>query len=53
MQLSDERGHGWLVLAVDRRSRQWAVGSAERQLDAAEAAFAQLYSERGADSGSR
>jgi len=41
--LSDEDGHGWTVLAVDRDTRRWAVGQAIRQLDAAEQAFTALY----------
>jgi hypothetical protein len=43
VHLSDEDGHGWTVMAVDRASRRFAVAQARRQLDAAEAAFAQLY----------
>ncbi|HWG02109.1 MAG TPA: hypothetical protein VG164_09735 [Trebonia sp.] len=43
VHLSGEDGHGWMVMAVDRASRRWAVGEGERQIDAAEAAFAQLY----------
>jgi hypothetical protein len=43
VHLSGEDGHGWTVLAVDRASRRWAVGEAERQIDAAQAAFTQLY----------
>ncbi len=45
VHLSGEDGHGWTVLAVDRASRRWAVARANRQLDAAEQAFAALYSE--------
>ena len=43
VHLSDEDGRGWTVLAVDRATRRWAVAQDRRQLDAAEAAFAQLY----------
>ena len=43
VHLSDEVGQGWTVMAVDRDSRRFAVAQARRQLDAAEAAFAQLY----------
>jgi hypothetical protein len=43
VHLSDEDGHGWTVMAVDRATRRFAVAQARRQLDAAEAAFAQLY----------
>lgn len=45
VHLSGEDGSGWTVLAVDRASRRWAVGQASRQLDAAEDAFGQLYSD--------
>jgi hypothetical protein len=43
VHLSDEDGQGWTVMAVDRGSRRCAVAQARRQIDAAEAAFAQLY----------
>ena len=43
VHLSDEDGQGWTVMAVDRDSRRFAVAQARRQIDAAEAAFAQLY----------
>jgi hypothetical protein len=43
VHLSDEDGHGWTVMAVDRATRRFAVAQARRQLDAAEQAFAQLY----------
>jgi catechol 2,3-dioxygenase-like lactoylglutathione lyase family enzyme len=43
VHLSDEDGGGWTVMAVDRATRRWAVAQAGRQIDAAEAAFAELY----------
>lgn len=43
VHLSDEDGHGWTVMAVDRATRRFAVAQARRQLDAAEAAVARLY----------
>src|SRR5436305_11029726 len=43
VHISDEDGRGWTVLALDRRTRRWAVGDASRQIDAAQSAFAQLY----------
>lgn len=43
VHLSDEDGGGWLVLAVDRASRRYAVATARRQLEAAKQAFEQLY----------
>ena len=45
VHLSDEDGGGWTVLAVDRATRQWAVAQHRRQLDAAQAAYALLYSD--------
>ncbi len=45
LHLSGEDGRGWTVVAVDRATRRFAVGQADRQLDAAERAFAGLYSE--------
>jgi catechol 2,3-dioxygenase-like lactoylglutathione lyase family enzyme len=43
VHLSDEDGAGWTVMAVDRATRRWSVAQARRQIDAAEAAIAQLY----------
>jgi catechol 2,3-dioxygenase-like lactoylglutathione lyase family enzyme len=43
VHLSDEDGGGWTVLAVDRATRRCAVAQARRQLDAADAAIAELY----------
>ena len=43
IHLSGETGDGWLVFAVDRATRRWAVGEARRQIDAAEHAFDALY----------
>jgi hypothetical protein len=43
VHLSDEGGRGWTVLAVDRATREWAVGESRRQLDAARDAFERLY----------
>ena len=43
VHLSDEDGHGWTVMAVDRETRRWAVGEARSQRDAAETAFDRLY----------
>jgi len=43
VHLSDEDGHGWTVLAVDRATRRWAVGEGRRKLDAAREAFEGLY----------
>jgi hypothetical protein len=43
VHLSDEVGRGWLTLAVDRNTREWAVAAARRQQEAAIRAFEQLY----------
>jgi hypothetical protein len=44
VHLSDEDGSAWTVMAVDRATRRWAVAQSRRQRDAAEDAYAQLYS---------
>ncbi len=43
IELSGEDGQGWLVLAVDRDTRRWAVGESRRKLDASRDAFESLY----------
>jgi hypothetical protein len=43
IELSGEEGLGWLVLAVDRESRRWAVAESRRKLDASREAFDRLY----------
>jgi hypothetical protein len=43
VHVSDEYGQGWTTLAIDRRSREWAIAQRTRQLDAASAAYDQLY----------
>ena len=43
IHVSGEDGDGWTTIALDRRTREWAVAQRERQLAAAEAACAQLY----------
>jgi hypothetical protein len=43
VKLSDEDGEGWIVLAVDRATRRWAVAQARRQIDATKDAYARLY----------
>jgi hypothetical protein len=43
VKLSDEDGEGWLVLAVDRATRRWAVAQARRQVDATKDAYARLH----------
>jgi hypothetical protein len=43
VHISDEDGHGWTTLAIDRPTREWAIAQRGRQLDAAEAAYGLLY----------
>ena len=43
IHLSDEDGTGWTTIAVDRRTRSWAVAQDERQADAARRAYDALY----------
>jgi hypothetical protein len=43
IHLSDEAGHGWTVLAVERQSRRWAVTQGSRQVETAQRAFSELY----------
>jgi hypothetical protein len=42
IHLSDEDGHGWTVLAVERRSRRWAVAQGRTQLETATRAYEKL-----------
>lgn len=43
VHISDEDGRGWTTLAIDRATREWSIAQRGRQLDAAEAAYEQLY----------
>ena len=43
IHLSDERGPGWTTIVIDRATREWAVAQRTRQMEAAEAAYSQLY----------
>jgi hypothetical protein len=43
VHLSGEDGAGWTVLAVDRVTRRCAVAQGRRQIDAARAAYEELY----------
>ena len=45
IHLSDEDGHGWTTIAVDRATREWSVAQRETQGDAASAAVRALYDE--------
>src|SRR5262245_55561925 len=43
IHLSDEDARGWMTLAVDRSTRDWAIARRDRQIEAAMAAFDLLY----------
>jgi hypothetical protein len=43
IHISGEDGHGWTTLAIDRATREWSIAQRHRQLDAAKAAYANLY----------
>jgi hypothetical protein len=43
VHISDEDGHGWTTLAIDRPTREWSIAQRERQRDAASAAYSHLY----------
>jgi hypothetical protein len=46
IHVSDEDGRGWTTIALDRPTREWAVAQRTRQVDAAVAAYGQLYVKR-------
>lgn len=43
IHISNEDGDGWTTFALDRPTREWSVAQRKRQLDAAKAAYEQLY----------
>ena len=43
IHVSGEDGHGWTTLAIDRATREWSIAQRHRQLDAAKAAYDNLY----------
>lgn len=43
VHISDEDGHGWTALAIDRSSRAWSVAQRDSQLDAATHPYDALY----------
>ncbi len=43
IHVSGEGGHGWTTLAIDRATREWSIAQRHRQLDAAKAAYDNLY----------
>jgi hypothetical protein len=43
VHISGEGGPGWTTVAIDRATREWAIAQHRRQVDAAQAAYGQLY----------
>ena len=43
VHISDEDGHGWTTLAIDRKTREWSLAQDVRQIEAATRAHDQLY----------
>lgn len=43
IHLSDEDGHGWTTIAIDRATRQSAITQGLRQSDTAHSAYESLY----------
>lgn len=43
VHISGESGDGWTTVAIDRATREWSIAQRERQMDAAVAAYGQLY----------
>ncbi|MCM3869529.1 MAG: hypothetical protein ND895_02365 [Pyrinomonadaceae bacterium] len=43
IHISNEDGDGWTTIALDRATREWSIAQRLRQLDAAKAAYEQLY----------
>jgi hypothetical protein len=43
VHISGEDGHGWTTVAIDRATREWSIAQRRRQMDAAKAAYANLY----------
>jgi hypothetical protein len=43
IHISGEGGQGWTTLAIDRATREWSIAQRPRQLDAAMAAYGNLY----------
>lgn len=47
IHLSDEDGRGWTTIAVDRKSRRWAVAQGATQTETAAKAYQALYGASG------
>lgn len=46
VHVSNEDGHGWTTLAIDRKTREWSIAQRRSQLEAAKAACDLLYGTR-------
>ena len=43
VHISGEDGLGWTTVAIDRATREWSIAQRRRQMDAAAAAYSNLY----------
>src|SRR5262245_12324607 len=43
VHISNEDGHGWTTIAIDRKSREWSIAQRKSQMEAAQAAYKLLY----------
>jgi hypothetical protein len=43
IHVSNEDGGGWTTIAIDRPTREWSVAQRRVQLEAAKAAYGNLY----------
>jgi hypothetical protein len=43
IHVSNEDGQGWTTIALDRSTREWSVAQRRAQIEAAQAAYNQLY----------
>jgi hypothetical protein len=43
VHISDEDGHGWTTVAIDRSTRAWSIAQRDNQIAAASHAYHALY----------
>jgi hypothetical protein len=43
IHVSNEDGKGWTCIAIDRPTREWSIAQRRAQLEAAKAAYDNLY----------
>jgi hypothetical protein len=43
IHLSNEDGQGWTCIVIDRKSREWSIAQRRVQMEAATAAYGNLY----------